>query len=283
MKLKIREISMEALTQQYDALMFDAYGVLVSRQGMLPGVREVLTTLNERRIPWWIVSNGSSRPQNAYGRYFRDLGMPVKDDQIVVSGALLTPFFAERDLVGQPTLTLGPEGSRELARLAGGCPVSPGEDFSVLVIGNQTGFHFPDDWDLMLTTLIGRIESGKETTLIVPNPDLIFPRGEGRWGVTSGALGRMLEDILHQRFGAGNFPEIHRLGKPHRPVFVEARRRAGTDSVAMLGDQLDTDIRGAKDFGIDAVLVKGGVTPVDSDRLADCPPDWILQAMSFDR
>ena len=51
-----------------------------------------------------------------------------------------------------------------------------------------------------------------------------------------------------------------RLGKPGPALFAEAERRAGTRDLVMLGDQLETDILGANRYGIDSVLVGGGVT-----------------------
>ena len=51
-----------------------------------------------------------------------------------------------------------------------------------------------------------------------------------------------------------------RLGKPGTALFAEAERRAGTRDLVILGDQLGTDILGAHRFGIDSVLVGGGVT-----------------------
>jgi glycerol-1-phosphatase len=51
-----------------------------------------------------------------------------------------------------------------------------------------------------------------------------------------------------------------RLGKPYAAMFTEALRRSGTRNMAMIGDQLETDIRGARAFGLDAVWVSTDVT-----------------------
>jgi ribonucleotide monophosphatase NagD (HAD superfamily) len=48
------------------------------------------------------------------------------------------------------------------------------------------------------------------------------------------------------------------LGKPHPAIFEEAVRRAGTRHMVMIGDRLETDIRGANDFGIASALVTAG-------------------------
>ena len=46
--------------------------------------------------------------------------------------------------------------------------------------------------------------------------------------------------------------------------------------MVMLGDTLETDIRGANAFGIDSALVAGGVTPTDGlEGAVDVPTYWL--------
>lgn len=49
-------------------------------------------------------------------------------------------------------------------------------------------------------------------------------------------------------------------GKPNRGLFDEARSRAGAHRPLIVGDRLDSDIRGAAAAGIDSLLVLTGVT-----------------------
>ncbi|MDP6666507.1 MAG: HAD-IA family hydrolase, partial [Dehalococcoidia bacterium] len=50
-----------------------------------------------------------------------------------------------------------------------------------------------------------------------------------------------------------------KLGKPYLPIFQEAARRAGSDHVVMIGDQLETDILGANRAGIASAVVTTGI------------------------
>jgi ribonucleotide monophosphatase NagD (HAD superfamily) len=48
--------------------------------------------------------------------------------------------------------------------------------------------------------------------------------------------------------------------------------------MVMVGDQLETDIRGARDFGLDSVLVAGGVSAASAgDGLG---PTWRLRSLA---
>jgi ribonucleotide monophosphatase NagD (HAD superfamily) len=53
---------------------------------------------------------------------------------------------------------------------------------------------------------------------------------------------------------------FERLGKPSAAIFNTALRRSGTRNMVILGDQIETDIRGTNDFGIDSVRMETGVT-----------------------
>ena len=58
-------------------------------------------------------------------------------------------------------------------------------------------------------------------------------------------------------------------------MFEEARRRAGTDSLVMIGDQLETDIAGACNAGIDSALVATGVSAWNEHH-NDVTPTFLL-------
>jgi ribonucleotide monophosphatase NagD (HAD superfamily) len=50
--------------------------------------------------------------------------------------------------------------------------------------------------------------------------------------------------------------------------------------MVMVGDQLETDIRGARAFGLDAVLVMTGVTEDVSDAADEVRPTYLLPSLS---
>ena len=81
-----------------------------------------------------------------------------------------------------------------------------------------------------------------------------------KYGVASASVALILEAALELRYPDRPDLRFVRLGKPHPAIFAEALRRGGTMDMVMMGDQLETDIRGANDFGIDSVLVDTGVS-----------------------
>jgi HAD superfamily hydrolase (TIGR01450 family) len=254
----IPSTTIDELIERYDALLFDAYGVLVHRDGPLPGACELLARLRSLGKPFYLVTNSAARlPEHAAQRY-RCFGLAIEPEQIISSGGLLKPYFAGNGLQGSRCAILGPEDTFHFVSQAGGLAVPPSEDFDVLVIGDQVGFPFLESMDAVLSRLISKFDRGESPLLILPNPDLIYPKARG-FGITCGAMALVIETVLKQRYpGRTDIRFVH-LGKPETALFEEAARRACTRNLVMIGDQMDTDILGACRFGIDSALVSGGV------------------------
>ncbi len=251
-------ITIDELIARYDALLLDAYGVLVHRDGPLPGAVELVAALNRLGKPYFLLTNTAARlPEHAAERY-RSFGLDFDPGQILTSGSLIAPYFAAHGLVGRRVAVLGPEDSVRYVERAGGRVVPAREDFEVLLVGDQVGFPFLETVDTALSRLIARLDRDEPVTLILPNPDLIYPKARG-FGITSGAVALMIEAVLKQRYPDRPDLGFVRLGKPEPGLFEEAVRRARTRRLVMIGDQIETDIRGANGVGIDSALVAGGV------------------------
>jgi ribonucleotide monophosphatase NagD (HAD superfamily) len=177
-------------------------------------------------------------------------------------------------------VVLGPEESAQYVAQAGGQVVAPTDPFEVLVIGDESGFPFLETVDAVLSTLCHQLDRQEEVHLILPNPDLIYPRGEQGFGIASGGVALLFEAALHLRYPERPELRFTRLGKPHPAIFAEALRYSGTKDMVMIGDQLETDVRGANAFGLDSVLVSTGVTASATAALpAELRPTYRLRAL----
>jgi HAD superfamily hydrolase (TIGR01459 family) len=271
--------SVADLLERYDVFFLDAYGVLVSTAGALPGAADFVARIVERHKQYLVLTNDASRlPETLWERY-RSFGLPVDLDRIVTSGSLLSAHFRDHGLGGAPTIVLGPPDSVRYVERAGGVPVATNDESAeVVALCDDDGYDVRLALDDVITVLFRRLDAGRSTHLVMPNPDLLYLRGERAYGITAGALALVIEAALELRYaGAG-----HRcipLGKPHAPMYSDAMRRAGTPDarrVVMLGDQLATDIRGARAFGIDSVLLGTGIARVDGLGQGD-HPTWTLE------
>jgi HAD superfamily hydrolase (TIGR01450 family) len=244
------------LVDRYDGFLFDAYGVLVDSGGVLPGAREALAAVRAAGKPLHVVTNDASRlPATAAARFAR-VGLDVAAAEIASSGMLLAPYVAARRLGGGRALVLGTDDARAYARGAGLEVVGLGADLDVLVVADDGGFEILDGVNAALTGCVRALDAGRAVALVCPNPDLVYPRGGGALGVTAGALALMLEAGIRRCHPAA--PRFTYLGKPAPGLFELARSRMPAGArLLMVGDQLETDIAGARAAGLDAALITG--------------------------
>lgn len=262
--MTIPTIDPEGLLERYDAFMLDAYGVLVDHATALPGAAGFIARLRAAGRPLCVVSNDASRlPHTAAARFDR-LGLAIAEHEIVMSGETLLRHFEHRGLKGARTLVLGPDDSIAWVERAGGRTVAwddPHADPAVIVVADDDGYPFLQGIEAAIAHAIARLDAGRSLELVLPNPDLVYPAGPRALGLTAGSVALLVERALGVRYPDAP-PRFVALGKPHRAIFDVALRRLGlstADRVVMVGDQLETDIRGAAAIGIDSVLVRSGV------------------------
>lgn len=279
MQISIPEIRIGDALDCYDVLLLDAYGVLVHSAGALPGAAALLGALAQSRTRALILTNDASRLPGTIAQRFHGFGLPVSPAQVITSGDLLQDHFARHGLGGARCCVLGTEDSREYVRQAGGRIVPAGESFGALVVCDDDGYPFLDTVNAALTTLFRLFDRGDAPHLLLPNPDLIFPMGDGGFGITSGSIAVVFEAALQLRY-PGRDLRFVRLGKPYPAMFAEAERRTGTRNMLMIGDQIETDIRGARAYGLDSALVATGVTRSLDGFPEDARPTYILRSIA---
>lgn len=272
----MQTISLEQLIARYDTLLFDAYGVLIHNSGALPGASELINRLNQIGKPYLILTNDASRLATTASARYQGYGLAITPERIFSAGSLLAGHFQQHHLTGKRCLVLGPEDSRQLVANAGGQPVVAGDDFEVLVVADEMGYPLLETVDTTLSALCRRLDQNLPIHLILPNPDLIYPKATG-FGITAGSIAMILEAALQLRYPGHDDLRFIRLGKPHAAIFQAAQARS-PGKLVMIGDQLETDIRGAQGCGIASVLVRSGIT--SSASPLNPRPDYVIDSVA---
>lgn len=273
----ITRTSIDELIDRYDAVLFDAYGVLVHTSAAMPGARETIAKLHHAGLNYAVLTNDASKlPATAALRY-RGFGLDIPADRILSSGLLLPDYFERHGLSHARCAVLGTADSKRFVEHAGGHIVNPDSEFDVLVVGDENGYDFVTSVDAALTSMFRMLESGRSVRLVLPNPDLIFPHGENRFGIAAGSVALMIEAALQRRFPERSDLVFDRLGKPQPYLYETAMQRFGTRNAVMIGDQLETDIAGAAACGIDSTLIATGVTLINDmlSRSSVRPTYWM--------
>lgn len=270
------------LTRRYDALLLDAYGVLVHATGTYPGAEAGIEHLNERSVPYCVVTNDASRTSGSATRMYREVGLAINPERVLTAIELLVPYFERHGWKGSSCAVLGPGDAHDCVRKAGGNIVDPREEtFEVLVLADDAGYPFRETINAVLTRLIRAFERRDRVELLLPNSDLFYQRDLDAWGFASGSVAKLLESILADRF-PDRRPRFEVLGKPQPLMFEEARRRVDRDDIVMIGDQLSTDVRGATQAGLDSALVVDSDADIDARlRDSEVQPDYLLPSLSL--
>jgi HAD superfamily hydrolase (TIGR01450 family) len=272
------------LLDRYDGVLVDLYGVLVDASGFLPGAREFIAELEQRRKPFAFVSNDASRSTQTYVERFAAWGVRVAGDRFVTSGSLLPTYLADKRLAGARIAVLGTADSEAFVREGGGIivPIRAGMELDALVVADDAGFAFLDGLEYSLSAVVRAVDAGRRPALVLPNPDLVYPKAPGELGFTAGTMALMIEAALARRFpGAGLV--FDRLGKPEPHLFTAAAKQLGIapDRLVMIGDQIETDIAGANAAGVPSALLAGPISRWTDEQSSEpsarrATPTWLL-------
>ncbi|MCH7606357.1 MAG: HAD-IIA family hydrolase [Chloroflexi bacterium] len=274
------EITVDELIERYSVLLLDSDGVLIHLSKPLPGASDLIAKLNRTGKPYYILTNDASMLPATRAESYQSMGLSIDSARIITSGTLLSDYFEANHLKGANCVVLGPRDCVQNVEEAGGVVVAPSETFDVLVVGDQTGFPFLETVDTVLSALLRKLDRHEDLHLVLPNPDLIYPTGEGSFGLASGSVALLFESALGLRYPDRAGLLFHRLGKPNPEIFAEALRRSGTKDMVMVGDSLGTDICGANAFGIASVLVSTGVTASGTEATAAAHhPNFLMRSL----
>jgi HAD superfamily hydrolase (TIGR01450 family) len=241
-------------------LVLDADGVLVLKGRSLPGAEDALLRLAARGTPYRIVTNFSSAHRDTLAARFSGGGLTV-DPAHIISAASASATYTATAHPGRPLLVLGaPDALREWAgqRLVTAAEAdADGAEVAVVVIGDAGPDLSFDDLDIAFRA----VRRGAELVAMHRNPWWITERGPT---LDAGALVVGLEYALGRR--------ARILGKPSPGVFRQAVaelaaslgvRRLPAHAVAMVGDDLQSDLVPARRLGLRTALVLTGKTAPD--------------------
>jgi 4-nitrophenyl phosphatase len=242
------------------AVITDMDGVLWSGEDALPGFREFFAFLRGRGIPLMLATNNGMKTPSDYVTKLERLGVTgVAESSIVTSGTTTVDYLRKHYPPGSGVYVLGSDGVRRVLT-AGGFRIVDEAPVAVVVgLDQQLTYE-----KLKRATLL--IRAG--AAFIATNEDATLPTSEG---LTPGA-GMMVSAL---RTGTDQEPIV--MGKPNAPMFEVALDTLGCSAAEtlMIGDRLDTDIRGAAALGMQTALVLTGVATREQAMNGPVRPDGI--------
>lgn len=259
-------IDFRQIIDNYEIIFFDAFGVLKTYEGLMPGIERTFEYLLAEGKEYYIVTNDASRSPQQLAQSYHRLGLDIIQPERIISSGMLTKEYLELKVQGGTVAYLGTDDSAHYIESAGlhTLPVSKItesniDQVSALIFLDDEGF----DWfsDINKTVNILR---RKTIPVIVANTDTAYPVSTENVSIAVGGIADMIENIVGKRF--------IRFGKPDSQMFMFAYdmireyRPISKKDIVMVGDTLATDIMGGNKYGLDTVLVLSGNTlPHDAE------------------
>jgi HAD superfamily hydrolase (TIGR01459 family) len=264
--------SLDELTDRYDAIFCDVWGVLHNGVEPFWDAAAALGAAREKGVAVVLITN-SPRPSGSVVAQLASIGVPAEAwDGIVTSGDVT------RDLIAEAPRKLFHIGAERDLAIFEGLDVELVEEFEASAVvctglADDDG-ETPDDYADMLRRLRAR-----DLPFICANPDIVVEKGD-RLVWCAGALARDYAQL-------GGRTQI--AGKPHSPIYDVALNSAADilgrpvdrQDVLAIGDGVLTDVKGAVGNGVDVLFVSAGIHVRDyGDPDA---PDAALLAAFLDR
>jgi HAD superfamily hydrolase (TIGR01450 family) len=230
------------ITNEIDAFVFDAFGVLNVGETLIPGADRRLDQLRESGCAIRILTNAAGYDRSGAIAKFKRLGLNLADDEIITSREAVLQHLTDGHwgVVAADADPLDdlPATTTRLGDLP--------EAYDRV---DQFLFLSSIEWSPHRQKLLTAAMQRKPRRLLIGNADLAAPRDNG-FSVEPGYFGHLIADIFpdHVRFFGKPFDEVYDLIEASLPNVPSQR-------IAMCGDTLHTDILGAAARGWRTVLV----------------------------
>jgi NagD protein len=246
--------------------LMDMDGVLVREEHAIEGADRFLGRLGELGLPFLVLTNNSIYTRRDLTARLRLSGLEVPEESIWTS-ALATAKFLDAQRPHGTAYVIGEAGLTTALHDAGYTMTERAPDY--VVLGETRTYSFE-----RITRAIRLIDAGAR--FIATNPDPTGPSPDGALPATGSVAA-----LISRATGV----DPYYVGKPN-PLMMRSALNAidaHSETAAMIGDRMDTDVVAGLEAGLEAILVLTGVTtradaerhPYRPSRIVDSVADLI--------
>ena len=239
-------------------LLIDVDGVIYDDEVVIPDSVYAIRALQQRGIPFRFATNATARSRSSMVRRLAALGMEVAEDQVIN-----TPFVAAQELRKRPGVRCMLLVKEDARREFEGLEVVE-RDPHVVVVGDlANGFDY--------ATLNRAFQA------ILAGAELMALQKDRYWKVGAELVLDAGPFVAALEYATGR--EARLIGKPSPEFFRAALEGLGVpaEQVAMVGDDVENDVRGAQRVGLAGILVRTGKYRKDLVERSGIRPDLEVQ------
>lgn len=243
----------------YKGYLIDLDGTMYNGEAIIDGAKDFINELNHNQIPYLFLTNNATKSQEEAASKLLKMGFDVTAEHMYTS-SMATAEYLQRHHVGERAFVVGTHSLKSLVAEAGLTMVDNGAD--VVVMGL--------DMNVTYATLgQAALEVGNGAQFIATNLDKSLP-------VENGFIpgnGSIVQVVINT---TGKQPMV--IGKPEHHILDCATRVLNLDkrTIAMVGDNYDTDIMTGINGGIDTIHVNTGVTGINEVLAKEVQPTHMI-------
>lgn len=243
--------------------LMDMDGVLVHEEQAIPGAERFLARLAELGLPFLVLTNNSIYTRRDLAARLRASGLEVPESSIWTSALATAGFLADQRPDGS-AFVIGEAGLTTALHEAGYTQTDRDPDY--VVLGETRTYSFE-----RITRAIRLIERGAR--FIATNPDATGPSLEGPLPATGSVAA-----LISKATGV----EPYYVGKPN-PLMMRSALNAidaHSETTAMIGDRMDTDVVSGLEAGLETILVLSGVATREAAERYPFRPTRIVDSVA---
>ena len=244
-----------------EGVFLDIDGVLTVSWEPLPGAVETVSWLHQSSVPFLLLTNTTTPGRRGLAELLRRAGFDVSPDEIVTA-AVATAAHLRTEHPGARCFLLG---EPDLGDDFDGVDFVQERAEVVVVAGADAAFTWAN-----LSKALQMLRSG--ATLVAMHRNMTWMTAEGLM-LDAGAFLMGLEEASGVRATV--------IGKPNPSFFRQALNMLRLDAprVAMVGDDVETDVIAAQRIGLTGVLVRTGKFDAEQVRSGSPAPHHVVDSV----
>ncbi|MFZ0392174.1 MAG: TIGR01458 family HAD-type hydrolase [Calditrichia bacterium] len=245
---------------EIEGYLIDIDGVLITGNQRIPGALEAISYLQEKHLPFLLVTNTTRNSRITIWHQLKRLGFPVEANQV-----LTAPFAAIQ--------WLRKKKADKIYLFLSGSAVNDFKEFKItaanpdyLVVGDMG-----QDLTFERLNMAFRLVMGG-AKIVALQKNRYWQTSEGLT-LDAGAVVAALEYATNTRAVI--------VGKPRRDFFAQGAAALGLPlkKLGMVGDDLESDIAGSQKAGMTGIAVKTGKYRQNQLKKLGIKPDFTLKSI----
>jgi NagD protein len=246
-----------------ESWLTDMDGVLVHEGKPIPGAPEFVARMQSSGKPFLVLTNNSIYTARDLQARLSRMGIEVPERSIWTS-ALATAQFLDDQRPGGTAYVIGESGLTTALHEVGYILTNTEPDY--VVLGETRTYSFE-----AITAAIRLINGGAR--FIATNPDVTGPSNEGALPACGSVAA-----LISKATGV----EPYFVGKPNPMMMRSALNtiEAHSETTAMIGDRMDTDILCGLEAGLETILVLTGISTREDVERFPFRPSRVVESVA---